>query len=99
MIDDVIDVQGATLGPPHRNQEASGPLSDAKRREFRAHHRSFLHEYPASPQARGHIARYAMARSEVRTSFEAITMPADRGEDVTDDLLTRLLPYAYDSVR
>ena len=54
----------------------------------------FLASYPATEEGRTHIAFYASGRDAARANFEEICAAADRGEEITDAVLLKLLPYA-----
>lgn len=69
-------------------------LSPQKRSYFTQLFSEFAQTYPETPDGRRHIASYPAMRAQARKNFELITAAADRGEDITDAVLHKLLPYA-----
>jgi hypothetical protein len=65
-----------------------------KRAEFIELFRKFIDSYPPTPQGEDHLRHYEEEREEGRRNFEAILEAERRGEDVTDEVLMKLLPYA-----
>ena len=65
-----------------------------KRAEFIELFREFIDSYPPTPQGEDHLRHYEEEREEGRRNFEAILEAESRGEDVTDEVLMKLLPYA-----
>ncbi|MBX3001154.1 MAG: AAA family ATPase [Caldilineaceae bacterium] len=59
--------------------------------------REFSQSYPQTEDGQRHIVNYAAGREVGRRNYEEIIAAADRGEDITDAVLLKLLPYA-DSV-
>ncbi|HUP23698.1 MAG TPA: hypothetical protein VNB06_12255, partial [Thermoanaerobaculia bacterium] len=53
----------------------------------------FSQSYPESEEGRRHLQLYETCRQQARENFERIREAAQRGEDVTDLVLTRLLPH------
>lgn len=53
----------------------------------------FVETYPATPGGQGHIEMYERGREQGRRNFEEIIAAARRGEDVTEQVLLKLLPY------
>jgi hypothetical protein len=68
--------------PPNRRQEFAHLFAQA------------VTDYLAIPTGQEHLAFYAHQREEARRNLEDILAKRDRGEDVTDDVLLRLLPYS-----
>jgi 5-methylcytosine-specific restriction protein B len=64
-----------------------------KRAEFTRLFQEFADTYLASPEGQQHVASYAEARVQARVNMDAITEAEARGEDVTEAVLSRLLPY------
>jgi 5-methylcytosine-specific restriction protein B len=64
------------------------------RAEFTRLFEAFADAYLVSPEGRQHILAYAEARAQARANVDAITEAEARGEDVTEAVLSRLLPYA-----
>jgi len=65
-----------------------------KRAEFIELFRKFIDSYPPTPQGEDHLRHYEEEREEGRRNFEAILEAERQGEDVTDEVLMKLLPYA-----
>ena len=55
--------------------------------------REFAESYLSTPEGQGHIASYEASRAAGRASLEAIEAQSERGQDVTDAVLTKLLPH------
>jgi len=69
-------------------------LTEAKRTEFIALFAEFVKTYPNTPDGQKHVETYAHGREEARHNYATIVVAADQGEDVTDQVLLKLLPYA-----
>ena len=65
-----------------------------KRAEFIELFREFIDSYPPTPQGEDHLRHYEEEREEGRRNFETILEAERQGEDVTDEVLMKLLPYA-----
>src|SRR6266567_653967 len=76
---------------PRKIQELVG-LSD-KRAEFGKLFTEFAGTYPNSPDGQRHIQWYPESRHQGEVTFKAAVAAAGRGEDVTDFVLLKLLPY------
>ncbi|MCR3883106.1 MAG: hypothetical protein NUK54_01880, partial [Methanothrix sp.] len=64
-----------------------------KRAEFIKLFREFADSYPPTPQGEYHLRHYEEEREQGRRNFEAILEAERQGEDVTDQVLMKLLPY------
>ena len=64
-----------------------------KRAEFIKLFREFADSYPPTPQGEDHLRHYEVEREKGRRNFEAILEAERRGEDVTEQVLLKLLPY------
>lgn len=53
----------------------------------------FANEYPATDGGKKHIAFYQSAREEAKKNFELVKKVFQSGEDITDLVLDKLLPY------
>lgn len=53
----------------------------------------FTNSYLFAPKGRDHISHYREQRKEGAQNFESIVAAADRGEDVTERVLVKLLPH------
>ena len=60
-----------------------------KRTEVAKLFQEFADSYPSTPDGLYHIEAYKEQRSEGRQNFGAIVEAADRGEDVTDQVLLK----------
>lgn len=65
----------------------------ARRDEFLTLYDDFATSYLSRPKGQEHLASYNTLRQQARENFDAIVVAAERGEDVTDNVLTKLLPY------
>jgi len=68
-------------------------MLESKRAEFVDLFREFASSYPSTPDGMHHIDAYEEQRAQGRQNFEVIAEAADRGEDVADQMLLKLLPY------
>lgn len=68
-------------------------LGKPKQSEFETLFEEFLETYPDTEGGRHHIAWYERTRERGRKNYEKIVAAADRGEDITDQVLLKLLPY------
>ena len=66
-----------------------------KRAEFIKLFREFADSYPPTPQGEYHLRHYEEEREQGRRNFEAILEAERQGEDVTDQVLMKLLPYVH----
>ena len=66
--------------------------------EFARLFQEFVRSYPETNDGQEHIRMYESGREQGRRNFEEILAAADRGRDVTEQVLLRLLPYT-DSTR
>ena len=64
-----------------------------KRAEFIELFREFAHSYPLTSKGQSHLGHYEEEREEGKKNFEAILQAEGRGEDVTEKVLIKLLPY------
>lgn len=89
---DMVDIQGfiwivAQPGSIH-------VLSKTKKDEFSGLYQEFTRSYLPSKAGRDHIAFYEKGREQARQNFDEITKAVERGSDVTDAVLLKLLPYS-----
>jgi len=54
----------------------------------------FAHGFVPRPEVQGHIESYAPEREHVKQAFPLKCERADRGEGVTDIVLSNLLPHS-----
>ncbi len=64
-----------------------------KKAEFVTLFQEFVTSYPYTSPGRRHQSLYVTERNSGRRNFAAITTAAQSGEDVTDSILLKLLPY------
>ena len=69
-------------------------MSTEKRQEFIEWFDEFLEAYPTSGDGRRHLQLYDQARRQARESFELLRQAADRGDDISDLVVLKLVPYA-----
>ena len=62
--------------------------------EFRGLFAEFLREYPPTKDGQRHLRLYRIGREQAANNFEEIRRRRAAGEDVTDLVLLKLLPYA-----
>jgi 5-methylcytosine-specific restriction protein B len=68
-------------------------IEPQKVQEFAKLFSEFAASYPSSPEGQRHIQRYPECRQQGEANFQAAVASAGRGEDVTDFVLLKLLPY------
>ena len=68
-------------------------MLEAKRDEFVRLFREFARTYPQTPDGQNHLVAYESGREQGRQNFEEIVAAAERGEDVADRVLLKLIPY------
>ncbi len=68
-------------------------MLEAKRDEFVRLFREFARTYPYTPDGQNHLVAYESGREQGRQNFEEIVAAAERGEDVADRVLLKLIPY------
>jgi hypothetical protein len=91
---DMVDVQSvmwvcAGVG----RGSADDLLTAGKRAEFAELFAEFARSYPGTTEGEAHAASYAVNRQCGRENFAAVLASAERGEDITDVVLTKLLPH------
>jgi len=91
---DMVDMQSVVWVCGRETSGPSGVLSDARLAEFRGLYREFIGSYPASPEGQKHCRMYPEVAEQARRNLETIVASAERGDDVTDAVLLKLLPYA-----
>jgi len=64
-----------------------------KRSRFADLFEEFLETYPATPDGQRHIQMYDQIREQGRRNYEEIVAAAGRGEEITDPVLLKMLPY------
>ncbi|HUP21645.1 MAG TPA: AAA family ATPase [Thermoanaerobaculia bacterium] len=91
---DMINVQSALWVAHSVAQEIEkAHPSGAKRREMESLFEEFVRTYLTSPQGQEHEAAYERGREQARRSFAEIVAARDAGDDVTERVLLKFLPY------
>jgi len=57
----------------------------------------FRHDYLDTPTGREHHQKEVREQSEVQAIYQNLRAKQQSGEDITDEVLKRLLPYADNS--
>jgi 5-methylcytosine-specific restriction enzyme B len=68
-------------------------METEKKAEFVKLFQEFVNSYPYTPDGLRHIAAYKEQRQQGRRNFEEIAAAAESGEDVTESVILKLLPY------
>jgi 5-methylcytosine-specific restriction protein B len=74
--------------------EESGVVSIQKRKEFKRLFEEFIQDYPKTQAGKDHIKFYRTLREEAEQNYKCIAANNDQGEDITDEVLLKLLPYS-----
>jgi MoxR-like ATPase len=69
-------------------------ISNRKREEFHRLFQEFAKRYPQTKEGRDHVKFYDSGRNQARMSYENIVAASNRGEDITDLVLKKLLPHS-----
>ena len=72
----------------------NGTISTEKRDELLNLFREFVKSYLLTPEGEKHSDYYEKARVEARKNIESIKLRFNQGEDVTNEILAKLLPYS-----
>ncbi len=76
------------------NEASDGQtVSQEKRHWFVEIFPHFVQSYLSTPDGEWHIGAYDECRAQGHRNFQEVVEAADRGEDVTDQVLLKLLPY------
>jgi len=68
-------------------------ITTQKRDELLNLFREFVNSYLLTPEGEKHSAYYKNAREEARKNIENIKIRSNQGEDVTNEIRAKLLPY------
>ncbi len=68
-------------------------MLETKRKEFVWLFQEFARTYPQTPDGQNHLVAYEGGREQGRRNFEQLVEATQRGEDVADSVLLRLIPY------
>ena len=88
---DMVDIQSLMFVATKSDKK--GALAPSLRREFEQLFAEFLSSYPRSKDGQRHIAFYQDSGAEARRNLDAINAARERGDDVTDEVLLKLLPH------
>lgn len=69
-------------------------IAEDKRSEFARLFEEFARTYPGTTGGQQHIEGYERGREDARRNYGAIIAAVDRGEDVSEQVLLKLLPHA-----
>ncbi|MFP4395178.1 MAG: DUF2461 family protein, partial [Anaerolineales bacterium] len=69
-------------------------IDSARRAQFEKFFEECLGTFLKTPDGQAHLTAYATAREEARANMDAILAAEAAGEDITDLVLTKLLPHA-----
>lgn len=69
-------------------------ITTEKRNELLNLFLEFVKSYLLTPEGEKHSAWYENARIESRKNIESIKLRFDQGEDITDEVLAKLVPYS-----
>lgn len=73
--------------------ESKATISQAKKSEFIKLLKEFSASYPSTSEGQKHIAAYSQQRFQGCQNFEKICSAHKLGQDITEDVLLKLLPY------
>lgn len=92
---DMVDIQGFVYVAATVAKEPSAHLIEPNRLdEFVKLFREFSASYPNTAEGKRHIVSYDKGREEARHNYAEIMSRLEKGEDVSDSVLLKLLPYA-----
>lgn len=69
-------------------------ISESKRVEFARLFGEFATAYIETSDGQAHIAYYVSGREQARKNMDALIAAAEQGEDITEAILFKLLPYS-----
>jgi len=98
---DIVDIQGFIWVCAYTaKEEAKFSIKDEKKVEFLELFKEFIDSYPHSPEGIAHTQKLLGSREIGKRNFKEIVAASDRGEDITDKVLLKLLPYSdFESLR
>jgi len=92
---DMVDIQGLIWACARVTRGSSSDLvSKEKKVEFIRLFEEFSRDYSSKPVGKEHIRRYSKGRDEAKRNYDSVLVAEELGEDVTDLVLLKLLPYA-----
>jgi len=68
-------------------------ITEEKKQEFAILFQEFLNSYPSTPDGLRHLSAYNEQRKQGKRNFETVINAYEKGEDITDLVLLKLLPY------
>jgi 5-methylcytosine-specific restriction enzyme B len=69
-------------------------MVEYKKDEFSELFKEFAASYPNTRDGQEHIEKYRTGRQQAQESYESILSAADRGDDITEQVVLKLLPHA-----
>ena len=92
---DMVDIQSVIwVGASVSRESKSQPIKSNREEEFVRLFKEFSSSYPNTIEGQRHIPSYERGREEARRNYLGIVSSLERGEDITDSVLLKLLPYA-----
>ena len=76
------------------DQQTPETITEDKRQQFADIFAMFVETYLVTPSGQRQITLYQQGRQQGRRNFHDVIAAAERGEDITDLVLLKLLPYA-----
>lgn len=70
------------------------PIRQDKAAEFSSLFKEFAASYPQTTAGQRHVVFYRGAREQARKNLESIVAMSEQGQDITEAVLFKLLPYA-----
>ncbi len=89
--EDMVAVQSLTWAA--RQEDQKEIISEEKLREFRRLYRRFYTDYLFTDVGKDHSAMLEQSRETARENYEKIRQAVENGDDFTDLVLLKLLPY------
>ena len=89
---DMVDIQSLIFVCYDKIKKAL--MTPEKRSEFLNLFKEFVSSYLLLPEGEKHSAYYENGRKQARKNLEDIKEALGRGEDITDQILLKLLPYS-----
>jgi 5-methylcytosine-specific restriction protein B len=91
---DMIDAQSIIwVGASVTDESSNKLILKTKMDEFDSLFKEFIESYPATDEGQHHLALYKSGREEARQNYANIITASENGEDVTNSVLLKLLPY------
>lgn len=89
---DIVDIQGFIY--VCFDQSKSTLIPKEKRDEILSLFSEFITEFSKSPEASAHIKKLKESRVTGNKNYEEVVNASNKGEDITDLILLKLLPYS-----